>query len=265
MPLPTAVIKNVGRDGDNGYGHEIYSTGPIGNEREKLLHPEEYATYSGIADQILKTLKKFYKDNQIKKMFQVKNPYFQRQYYRFDVVKQPLSLDYEPSDNWQLKIKIDSRISVEFNMGDVPDKKLRQEVEWDRDNFKDGVTLLAKKMLVMDTFMVSGVSCKEFSEFEGDDNDIIIHAICTDSGYIYSTNYYALFRIKFNVDFISVSLCPNSEQYPELEKIRECGLKPIGSIQEFKTFITEELRKKPLKSQWSELERRMDGLLFVSS
>ena len=71
--------------------------------------------------------------------------------------------------------------------------------------------------------------------------------------------YEAIFRIKFDTGFISVSSCPSSNE------IQKCQLNPIGSINEFKTFIEEELRKNPLESRWSELERRVDNLLFISA
>ena len=162
-----------------------------------------------------------------------------------------------------------------FDMGNVLVSGLEFEKNVEFENLDNEVTLLAKKMLVMDTLRGSELRCEKVSRFNENDNDIIIHAFREDSSLtgmisrlsLKSKSFYALFRIKFDSynTFISVSACVYFTKYPELNEIKDKELKSIGSIKDFEKFIKEELGKKPLESRWSELERRMDDLLFISA
>ena len=237
------------------------------------IKPSEF--FLGITNQILQLLHKIFIENQIETKFIIRNTTSQKGYFRF-AVNEKRFFDAGKPDNWHLYININnSRVLVTFDMGNVLVSGLEFEKNVEFENLDNEVTLLAKKMLVMDTLRGSELRCEKVSRFNENDNDIIIHAFREDSSLtgmisrlsLKSKSFYALFRIKFDSynTFISVSACVYFTKYPELNEIKDKELKSIGSIKDFEKFIKEELGKKPLESRWSELERRMDGLLFIST
>ena len=231
------------------------------------IKPSEF--FLGITNQILQLLHKIFIENQIETKFIIRNTTSQKGYFRF-AVNEKRFFDAGKPDNWHLYININnSRVLVTFDMGNELEHRLEFEKEVGFGDLNNEVTLLGNKMLVMDTLRGLELSCKKVSRFNENDNDIIIHAFREDSSMLgmFSKSYYALFRIQFYSDekFISVSACVYFTKYPELNEIKDKELKSIGSIKDFEKFIKEELGKKPLESRWSELERRMDGLLFIST